>query len=397
MNPEQGHDHDEELNDDVPRAPRSLIPGRSRILLVFGVLAVAAIGALVYFRDGGAGPGATKATEPRASSMVGSAPAGKDIPPLAERRDGPPAPASNDAAKSAASSMTASTAPLAGTPFAVAEGPKPATADPKAATTEKKSPPAEKSKAAEKATPTEKESTPAAKTATKDASKSAAPSKTEGARSESETTKSAPAKAAPAKREAASKPAPASDTRGETSGKPYWVQVGAFKDVDTANKVATQLRDMKLRVELSELRTGGGASSAPAPAAFEPPKPGSDRYEVVVTGSSPEDVSTKLTAKGLASQPTPEGAVITPSLPLGEAIALSKDLSGDNLKIKVRRVGGPQAAAAPPPPREIQEKTTRSGETLHRVRVGGFPDRTAALTALRDLETKGYKPFLVRE
>jgi hypothetical protein len=33
---------------------------------------------------------------------------------------------------------------------------------------------------------------------------------------------------------------------------------------------------------------------------------------------------------------------------------------------------------------------------LYRVRVGGFADREAALAALKELEARGYKPFLAR-
>jgi cell division septation protein DedD len=85
--------------------------------------------------------------------------------------------------------------------------------------------------------------------------------------------------------------------------------------------------------------------------------------------------------------------VITPSLPLGEAITLSKDLSADNLKVRVRRVGAPQPASTSQPATPSSE----GAETLHRVRVGSFADRASAVAVLRDLETKGYKPFLVRE
>src|SRR2546429_9089141 len=36
------------------------------------------------------------------------------------------------------------------------------------------------------------------------------------------------------------------------------------------------------------------------------------------------------------------------------------------------------------------------GDGLHRVRVGPYPDRAAATSALKELEAKGYKPFLAR-
>jgi cell division septation protein DedD len=148
------------------------------------------------------------------------------------------------------------------------------------------------------------------------------------------------------------------------------------------------LREQNFRVRQSTSRAAGAATSTPAPAAAEAPKSSADRYEVIVSGASPADVNAKLGAKGLAFQSGPDGAVITPSLPLGEAVALSKDLSGENLAVKVRRVVPARAAAT--------VAIVEGGETLHRVRVGSFPDRASAQAALRDLEAKGYKPFLAR-
>ena len=37
-----------------------------------------------------------------------------------------------------------------------------------------------------------------------------------------------------------------------------------------------------------------------------------------------------------------------------------------------------------------------SGDTLYRVRVGAFTDRATAMTTLKELEAKGYKPFIAR-
>jgi hypothetical protein len=64
--------------------------------------------------------------------------------------------------------------------------------------------------------------------------------------------------------------------------------------------------------------------------------------------------------------------------------------------VQVRRAGGvpepaPARAAAPETP-----SASAGGESLHRVRVGGYPDRAAAMVALKELEGKGYKPFLTR-
>jgi cell division septation protein DedD len=158
----------------------------------------------------------------------------------------------------------------------------------------------------------------------------------------------------------------------------YWVQVGAFKDVETAKRLAARLRDQNFPVEESPAR--GVPKAGPAPA----PEMSADRYDVVVSGP-PAEVNAKIAAKGLASRPRPDGAVITPSLPLREAVALSKELTDSRITVAVRRVGAAPAVAA------------NAGTGLHRVRVGGFSDRAAAVAALRELEAKGYKPFLARD
>jgi cell division protein FtsN len=40
--------------------------------------------------------------------------------------------------------------------------------------------------------------------------------------------------------------------------------------------------------------------------------------------------------------------------------------------------------------------STEGGQALHRVRVGSFSDKAAALAAARELEAKGYKPYIAR-
>jgi cell division protein FtsN len=63
----------------------------------------------------------------------------------------------------------------------------------------------------------------------------------------------------------------------------------------------------------------------------------------------------------------------------------------------VRHAAG--AAAAPQAaPRAVTRRPapSASGDTLYRVRVGAFPDRTAAVSTLKELEAKGYKPFIAR-
>jgi cell division septation protein DedD len=178
----------------------------------------------------------------------------------------------------------------------------------------------------------------------------------------------------------ASKPTPA---KAPAPGGPYWVQVGAFKDGETAKRLVTRLRGQGMRAEESTTATAV-ARPAAVPAAGDSTN---DRYDVVVSGASTPDINAKLAAKGMTGETAANSVVVRPSLPLREAVALSRELADGGLNVQVRRVGGP-APAAP---------TTESRETLHRVRVGGFPDRAAALAASKQLEDKGYKTFIARE
>ena len=184
----------------------------------------------------------------------------------------------------------------------------------------------------------------------------------------------------------AAKPSPAKAAGG---GKAYWVQVGAFKDAETAKRIAARLREGGLRVEESPITTTAAASPrAPAP------PPSADRYDVLVSGASAADVEAKLAPKGFKGETTANGVVVRPSLALREAVALSRDLADAGLSVQVRRIGGavpaPAPATAPPPP------ATTGGQTLYRVRVGGFADRVAAVDAMKQLEGKGFKPFIAR-
>lgn len=176
------------------------------------------------------------------------------------------------------------------------------------------------------------------------------------------------------------------------SGGQWFVQIGAFKDPATAKKVATKLRDDNYKVD--ESTRGGTATVAKATTSPSSAPSGADRYDVIISGQSPAELNRRLSAKGLTAEATQNGAVVRPSLPLRDAVALSKDLAVDGSKVQVRRAGGGSAAAA----RASSAVTTSSGgaETLHRVSVGGFADRATALATLRELEAKGYKPFLTR-
>src|SRR3989442_718673 len=166
----------------------------------------------------------------------------------------------------------------------------------------------------------------------------------------------------------------------------YWIQVGAFKNADAARRLAARLREQNYPV--AESSTSGGADRAPS----APPASGgavSDKYDVFVVGGSPEDITVKLSAKGLSTEPARDGVVVKPSLPLRDAIALSKDLAAEGLKVQVRRSGAPASATAAP-------AGSAGGEGLYRVRVGPYPVRPAATSAPKNLQGKGYRPFIAR-
>jgi cell division septation protein DedD len=195
-------------------------------------------------------------------------------------------------------------------------------------------------------------------------------------------------------------------------GGDYYIQVGAFKDQAAAKRLVATLRAQNYQVEESVKRIGGGGAMAEAvrPAPRAPAMPatpavggtGSDRYDVIVTGGSPSEINSKLAAKGLAAEPAGDGVRIRPSLPLRDAVALSKDLNNDGFKVQVRRGGGRGPVAATPPSAPERSSTASDGpdagggDVLYRVRVGGYPDRATAQTALRALQAKGYQPFMTK-
>ena len=191
--------------------------------------------------------------------------------------------------------------------------------------------------------------------------------------------------AAPARR--AAKAAPKGAATKVTAGTgTYWVQVGAFREAAAASRVAGQLRARKYTVEESL----AGTAATPAPGGRAPAS-GTDLYDIFVSGGSAAEINARLAARGLAAEAAAGGAVVKPSLPLRDAVALSKDLAGAGMKVQVKRAGG-AAAGAPAP-----AVTAAAGEALHRVRVGPYPDRAAARAALRELEAAGFKPYIARE
>jgi hypothetical protein len=114
---------------------------------------------------------------------------------------------------------------------------------------------------------------------------------------------------------------------------------------------------------------------------------------VLVSGASAADVEAKLAPKGFKGETTANGIVVRPSLALREAVSLSRDLADAGLSVQVRRIGGPTPAPATAP---AAPPVTTGGQTLYRVRVGGFADRVAAVDAMKQLEGKGFKPFIAR-
>ncbi len=191
----------------------------------------------------------------------------------------------------------------------------------------------------------------------------------------------------------AAKPAakPAAKASGKpkasaAAGGPFWVQVGAFREESRAKALMAKLRADDFAAE--EV----GPSEAPA-AAAEPAAPasgGGDKYDVFVSGASSDDVNAKLAGKGLSADGVAGGAVVKPSLPLRDAVALSKDLATEGMKVQVRR------ATTAAPEKATARAGTGGGDGLYRIRVGSFPDRGAAETARKALAAKGYRGFIAR-
>lgn len=165
-------------------------------------------------------------------------------------------------------------------------------------------------------------------------------------------------------------------------GGTWWVQVGAFRDAAAAQRVATRLREQNYPVQESVKRVPA-ATVAAAPTGDT----SSDRYDVFVSGLAPAEIQSRLAAKGLAADAVAGGAVVKPSLPLRDAVALSRELAAEGLKVQVRRQGSADPGSRPP----------AAAESLYRVRVGAYPDRAAAQAVARELERRGYKPFLTRD
>lgn len=338
----------EEYDDEPPRSILAALWFRALlVVLVLGVIAVLAA------------PSLLDVVVPRGGKRVASAPAPAVTPSPGVQAD---------------ASQTA--------PTAVAQAP--AVAAPVMAVT----PPATESTATSATPGPSRES--AAAPGAKPAETSVAPKSTPSAAAPAKAPRAtAPAAPAPASPHATSETRVAARTpeatRGEASASgEYWVQVAAFKDRDSAHRLVTRLRERNYRVEESVRGPVAGTSAPAAPA----PPASSDRYEVFVAGVAPEEIAGKLAGKGVTAEAVAGGVLMRPPLPLADALALSKDLAGDGRRVQVRRTGAAEReriAAAPAP-----------GETFYRVRIGGFADRTAAQAVARELEAKGYRPFIAR-
>lgn len=392
MSPDRD-DRNDDLDPDTyeEEPPRSIFAATwFRAVLILIVLGVIGAVAVPYILDAVNPP-------PTQQAVVKSAPlpSTPPSPPPAPAR--PPAaptaaPPADDAASARA--LPPPSAPRSTPPAALPESPKPA------------------APAAKTPGPLAKAEVPAAKPSASAKPESTAPKPEARASSpavSADSTAKKPAAGTPA-RATTKKPSEprqvAAKTAAPAAAGVYWVQVGAFKDEETAKRLAARLREQNFKV--ADV-TGGApapAASAATPSPTASPNSttstapaGVDQYDVFVTGPPPSELTTRLTAKGLAVEPSGTGVVIKPSLPLRDAVSLSKDLAVDGYKVQVRRAGGAdatRATARPQPPATAAVKTPAAGDGLFRVRVGSFTERAAAVAALRELEAKGYKPFIAR-
>ena len=185
-----------------------------------------------------------------------------------------------------------------------------------------------------------------------------------------------------------------SASRPVTSGD-WWVQVAAYRDEASARKLADRLREQNYSVDvpIKPPTADRSAPASPAGPAASTPRP--DQYDVFISGTSAPDLNQRLASKGLTAEPSGNGVVVKPSLPLRDAVALSKDLATDGLKVQVRRAGTTGETTIPVSAKRPAPAAT-SGDPWYRVRIGAFPDHETAVTTLKELEAKGYKPFIAR-
>ena len=353
-------------------APRSIFSALwFRAVLVMLVLGVVAAVAVPYVLDFATTPAPVKPGAAKSAAPAPTAPPG----PVAKAVPAPPPPA-----PVATAAPAVVPAPPAAEPARPkSEPPAPAAAKPAPA---KPAPKPVAARAEAKPAVAKAEARPAARPE---------PAKVPAVVARAVETPKAAAKSAEPKEP---KPAAPKAPAAAATGGAFWVQVCAYKDAETAKRVATRLRGQGLNVEESTTSVAGGPAAPAAASTAAVAKPVSDRYDVIVSGASASDVDAKLSAKGMTSEATSNGIVVRPSLALRDAVALSRDLADSGMNVQVRRVSVPAPSPEPlPAPAPVVAAST-GGQTLHRVRVGSFPDRAAAVTAMKQLEDKGFKPFI---
>jgi sporulation related protein len=396
---ERAEEHEQDLYEDVP--PRSIFAATwFRVVLVVIVLGVIGAVAVPYVLDWMNPPPSSRSASASKSPLLAVP---TPAPPASDDKTTEKSPSKSDKKDSLLVPAPAPVTP----PLAAAPVRPEGTSEPKSGVK-----PTSEPKSSAKAAPDAKGTAPDAKAGAADAKPATPSAETKTAMAVTDSSAKSGTAKAPAKPDAtaksettpatatkptATRPAAAKATPSSPAavgGAPYWVQVGAFKDPETAKRVASKLRDENFKVEESVKQLGGTAPAAAAPAVKPSPAPtGTDQYDVFVTGMSVDELNRRLAGKGLAGEATTGGVVVKPSLPLRDAVALSKDLAVDGFKVQVRRAGG--TAAAPPAP-VTAAAPAEGGQALHRVRVGSFADRTAAQAAARELEAKGYKPYIAR-
>lgn len=386
MSPERDEpieDPDHELYEDVP--PRSIFAATwFRVVLVVIVLGVVGAVAVPYVLDWMNPPpmSRTAATSPLAPEPLSSTPPSTTDTAVGDGPRGDERAADKQDATVIAAPAAPTTAMPAPARAETKSEPKPGASVPSA------KPPAEP-KAVAKAGPPQPKAEPRRAAASAEGKGQSAMAVTGDA--------ARPAPKPPASRPAVAKAKATTPATVPATGGPYWVQIGAFKDPEAAKRVAAKLREENFKVEESVRRVGGTAS-APAGSPAKTPSPpaatGADQYDVFVSGMSAAELNRRLAGKGLAAELSSSGVVVRPSLPLRDAVALSKDLAVEGFKVQVRRASAgasaPAVVSAPSPTPDS------GGQALHRVRVGAFPDRAAAVAAARELESKGFKPYIAR-
>jgi cell division septation protein DedD len=321
MSPER----DDYLDDDRKAAPGErrrgvLAAGWLRALLVLGALAVLLIVSVPYIIEW----------------VAPSAP----LPGPVVRAVPPAEPVKSEKSESVAAS-TPAPAPAASTAAPEPKAELPAKGDPSKPSTKP-------------------ESAPKAAVAAKETAPDAVPAKAAA--------KPQPAAKATPPSPKATAPAVKATVTPTTATGDYWVQVGLFANSDNAERLAKELREEHFAVEIAQTTRGNASASTPV-----------SQHEVVVTGSSVDAVTAALKGTGTA-EGVADGVVVRPPRDLKDAVALSRRLAGEGLKVRIRRV-----------------TTTAAGGTLYLVRVGGYSTRDAAAAGKRELAAKGVGGFVTQD